>query len=141
MICYFVLTDHCCSWGAYLKSEAYIDAFLKGKKSMYDAHVKTYGGYISGEVKLDVTLCLLAGGNALALGVIFDIIPGKINTITFSVLRNWVKKPNIGGINMHAYLNNNNAMENVSIGFSQRSRCLERCNWYNRRLACAYYAS
>ena len=55
------------------KSEAYIDAFLKGKDSMYDANCKTTGGYISGEVKLAVTLRLLAGGDALDLGLIFDI--------------------------------------------------------------------
>ena len=103
------------------KSEAYIDAFLKGKNPMYDAHVKTCGGYISGEVKLAVTLRLLAGGDALDLGVIFDIVPHKINMIVYSVLRNWIKKPNIGGINMQAYLNNDNAMENASLGFSQRS--------------------
>ena len=41
------------------KSEVCIDAFLKGKYNMYDANVKTTGGYISGEVKLGVTLRLL----------------------------------------------------------------------------------
>ena len=84
---------------------------------MYNAHVKTCGGYISGEVKVAVTLRILAGGDALDLGVIFDIVPKKRNMIVFSVLNNWVNKPNIGGIDMHAYLNNTDAMENVSIGF------------------------
>ena len=46
------------------KLEAYIDAFLKGKNSMYDANVATTGGYIAGEVKLAITLRLLAGGDA-----------------------------------------------------------------------------
>ena len=55
------------------KSEAYIDAFLKGKDNMYDANEKTSGGYISGEVKLGITLRLLAGGDAFDLGIIFDI--------------------------------------------------------------------
>ena len=32
------------------KSEAYIDTFLKGKDQMYDAHVKTSGDYIAGEL-------------------------------------------------------------------------------------------
>ena len=99
------------------KSEAYIDVFFKGKNSMYDAQVKTSGGYISGEVKLAVTLRLLAGGDSFDLGVIFDISSKKINIIVYNVLRDWVKKPNIGDINMHAYLNDDKTMEEVSVGF------------------------
>ena len=34
------------------KSEAYIDAFLKGKDQMYDANVKTTGGYSCCSVSL-----------------------------------------------------------------------------------------
>ena len=33
-----------------VKSEAYINAYLKGKDPMYDANVQTAGGYVSGEV-------------------------------------------------------------------------------------------
>ena len=55
------------------KSEAYIDAFLKGVDPMYDAHCISTGGYVSGEVKLAITLRLLAGGDALDLGILFDI--------------------------------------------------------------------
>ena len=55
------------------KSESYIDAFLKGKDSMFDAHVKTCGGYISGETKVGITLRILAGGDVLYLSVLFDI--------------------------------------------------------------------
>ena len=58
-----------------LKSEYYIDAFLDNKDTMFMAHEKISGGYISGETKLGLTLRLLAGGDALDLGVMFDIHP------------------------------------------------------------------
>ena len=82
------------------KSESYIDAFLEGTNSMYDANCKTTGGYICGEVKLAVTLRLLAGGDALDLGVIFDIGSNYCNTIMFDVLRNWIILYDIGQMNM-----------------------------------------
>ena len=69
--CFHLLCQRIISVGEKeFKSEAYIDAFLKGKDPMYDAHVCTSGGYVSGEVKLGIALRLLAGGNAIDLGVI-----------------------------------------------------------------------
>ena len=58
-----------------IKSESYIDAYLANKDSMFMAHEKTSGGFISGETKLGLTLRLLAGGDALDLGVMFDAHP------------------------------------------------------------------
>ena len=103
------------------RSEAYIDAFLKGKNSMYDANVATTGGCIAGEVKLAITLRLLAGGDALDISVIFDVYSGHIGTIVQHVLLEWINRPNIGGIDMSRYLNDKEAMNNVSKGFSSRS--------------------
>ena len=76
-----------CVGEAKFKSEAYIDAFLKGKDQMYDANVKTTGGYIAGEVKVAITLRLLGGGDALDLGVIFDVEPCHCRKISFDVLQ------------------------------------------------------
>ena len=45
---------------------------------MYDAHVLASGGYISGEVKLAITIRLLAGGDALDLALIFDVYPSHL---------------------------------------------------------------
>lgn len=47
-----MLTHHNFKW------EAYINAFLKDKDQMYDANIKTSGGYISGEVKLAIAICV-----------------------------------------------------------------------------------
>ena len=69
------------------KSESCIDAFLKGKDSMFDAHEKTSGGYISGETKVGITLRLLAGGDINALGVLFDITPNHCTVLILDVLK------------------------------------------------------
>ena len=63
------------------KSEEYIDAFLDIPYDVYNSreiimhrvHAETSGGYICGEVKLAITLRLLAGGNSLHLGALFDV--------------------------------------------------------------------
>ena len=103
------------------KSEAYIDAFLKNKCQIYEAISKTNGGYVSGEVKLAVTLRLLAGGDALDLGVIFDIYPDNITKIMYDVLLKWIIPSDIGKMNMTKYLGDDDAMKEVSLGFSKRS--------------------
>ena len=48
---------------------------------MFDAHVKTCGGYISGETKVGITLRILAGGYVLDLGVLFDISSSHYNYV------------------------------------------------------------
>ena len=98
------------------KSEAYIDAFLKSKHSMYDDNVETTGGYIAGKVKMAITLRLLAGGDALDIAVIFDVSPGHLGIVMYHVLTDWVKQPNLGGTNINKYLNDLHAS-----GFSKRS--------------------
>lgn len=70
-------------------SEAYIDVFLKDKCQMYQALSKTNGGYISGEVKLVITLHLLAGSDTLDLGIIFDIYSDHTTKIMYEVLLKW----------------------------------------------------
>ena len=102
------------------KSQQYIDAFLCGTY-IYDANVLATGGYISGEVKLAITVRLLAGGDALDLAVIFDIYPTHLATIMKEVLMYWIIKPNIGKINMFKYLSDIEAMNRVSRGFARRS--------------------
>lgn len=103
------------------KSEAFIDAFLKDKCQKYDALSKTNRGYISGEVKLAITLRLLAGSDALDLGVIFDIYPDNCIKIMYEVLLKWIIPSDIGMMNMIKYVGDDEAMDKVSDGFSKRS--------------------
>ena len=103
------------------KSESYINAFLVNKDSMFIANEKTTGGYISGETKLGITLRLLAGGDSLDLGVIFDISPKWCNEIMYYVLSYWIISTNIGHIDIYRYLQDEIAMKKVSDGFAKRS--------------------
>ena len=88
---------------------------------MYRAHVSTSGGYISGEVKLAITLRMMAGGDALDLGALFDISSSYCRDIFNYVLEYWIVKPNLGGMDIKAYLSNHNEMKRVSNGFARRS--------------------
>ena len=106
------------------KSESYIDAYLRGKDLMFDAHECTSGGYISGETKVAVTLRILAGGDSYDLGVIFDITSKHCEKILYEVLEHWIIATVIGKIDMEDYLNDLSEMKFVSNGFSKRSNGL-----------------
>lgn len=73
--CFKLLTQRitCFIGEVRFKSEAHINVFLKDKCQKYDTLSKTSGGYISSEIKLAVTLRLLACGDALYLATIFVI--------------------------------------------------------------------
>ena len=78
---------------------------------MYRAKDKTSGGYISGEVKLAITLRLLAGGDALDLGVLFDVSSNYCRDIFNYVLKHWIVQPNLGGMDIKAYFLDNNELK------------------------------
>ena len=110
------------------KSEKYINQFYqKNYQSddrvyiMYKAHIKGSGGYISGEVKLALTVQILAGGSPYDLAVIFGISPSRCKTIFIHVLVDWKIGTNIGKMNISEYMNDDEVMKEVAIGFSNRS--------------------
>ena len=103
------------------KSEAYINAFLDKKGTMYSANCLTTGGFISGEVKIAITIRLLAGGDPLDLAVIFDVSSCHTKTIMYYVINKWIIPSKIGYIDMKSYLEDEEAMARVSKGFSLRS--------------------
>ena len=90
------------------KSEEYISTFLSNPLSplssraslIHHAHCHTSGGYISGEVKLGISLRLLAGGDALDLSVIFDVGYRWCRQILYDVLNHWIVGINLGEIDM-----------------------------------------
>ena len=76
------------------KSEAYIDAFLTKEGIVHDcvsimtrAHMLSSGGFISGEVKLAITIKLVAGGSTLDLAVLFDALESHVKSILVKVLK------------------------------------------------------
>ena len=110
------------------KSENYISLFLNDKAiifnkevSMFKAHKKTSGGFIPGEVKLAIALRPLAGGSALDLSVIFDVSESHCKIIFIKVLKDWIIKPNVGGIDIESYLKDKDRMKTTSNVFSMRS--------------------
>ena len=103
------------------KSDAYIGAFMSYPGHMQYANIATTGGYISGEVKVAITLRLLAGGDALDLGVIFDVSSSWCNIIMYEVIQEWIIPAKLGGIDIASYLEDEAAMLKVSTGFSKRS--------------------
>ena len=111
------------------KSEVYIPYFLDQpytfqcscQVSIYLAQKEASGGYLCGEVKLAITLRILAGGDSLDLGALFDISPCYCKNILNYVLLNLIIKPNLGMMDVEAYLSNPEELQRVSKGFSTRS--------------------
>ena len=99
------------------KSEAYIDAFLRGKDLMYNATVMTTGRFLSGEVKLDVAIRLLSGGDALDLSVLFDIAHCAVTKILYHVLLEWIIRIGIGDIGMKKYLGDAEVIQKLVLDF------------------------
>ena len=91
------------------------------QSSMHYAHKLTTSGYVSGEVKLAITLCLLASGDAYDLAVIFDISPRWCQYIMLDVLKNLILEINLGKIDIATYLSDDDAIQKVNNGFSVRS--------------------
>ena len=132
MVCFSLLCQKiiCAIGEKTFKSESYIDAFLRGKDTMFDAHECTSGGYISGETKVDVTLRFLASGDSYDLGVIFDISYKHCEKILYHVLSHWMINAGIDKIDMENDLDDLAEMKTVSRGFCKRSnRILDRSNW------------
>ena len=68
------------------RSQIYVDTFLNYPGSIYQANCDTTGDFISGEVKLAITIHMLAGGDFLDLGIMFDISSSHCKTIMYEVL-------------------------------------------------------
>ena len=89
---------------------------------MYEDHSKNTGSYFFGEIKLDVTLCLLTCGDAPDKSIIFNIYSDHYTTIMNEVLTKWIVSSDIGMMNMPEYLGDYTDVNRVSLGFPKRSR-------------------
>ena len=84
---------------------------------MYDAHCKSTGGYVAGEVKLAITIILLGGGDSYDLSVIFDVHFYYVNMILNHVLFKQVIQTRIGDLNIEKYIGDKDAVVYVSGDF------------------------
>ena len=95
-----------------IKSEAYIDSFLRHKDIMRNARIETTGGYIVSEINMVISLRLFAGINVLNLVILFGLSQFSCGTILYDVLE-WIINTNISGIDMMNYLNDDDPMRKM----------------------------
>ena len=88
------------------------------------AHLTDTGGWISGEVKLAVTLWMLAGGSYLDLGLIFGAGSIYPYTIFNNVITRWICKDDLVKISGLEYCKDDVRMEAVARDFADGSNHL-----------------
>jgi hypothetical protein len=100
------------------KSEQYIESMLKST-SIHAAHETTSGGYICGEVKLALTLRMLAGGSYLDLSLIFRCRDTYVTTIFHDVISEWICHDDVISFPNELYFKDIEEMKKTAAGFSQ----------------------
>lgn len=85
---------------------------------MLMAHKKTSGGFICGEVKLAITLRILAGGSYLDVSEIFDIDADSCYPILHKVTKEWIVLNDEFKIDIEEYLNDKDAMNATARDFA-----------------------
>ena len=110
------------------KSENYLQLLREGYKdndlrttNIMLAHEKTTGGFISGEVKLALTLRLLAGGSYLDLALLFETGQHYAYEIFHDVIKNWICNDRLVKINGLDYVADTDAMKKVALDFARAS--------------------
>ena len=76
-------------------SEEYSTTILGKKRKLGEAHNKLFGGVISGEVKLAITLRCLAGGSYNDLTLIYCTGVSYFYDIFHKVCRDWINNDKI----------------------------------------------
>jgi hypothetical protein len=108
------------------KSECYLRRIASENTTlgrMANANEATTSGFISGEVKLAITLRMLAGGSYLDLFLIYDVFETYAYTILHETVADWICNDEIIPINGKKYLNDMIHMKDVAKGFEEKCRC------------------
>ncbi len=110
------------------KSEQYLrnlkqssDPADKKTLKIMKCHEKSTGGFISGEVKLAITLRILAGGSYLDLALLYDTSSSHAYDIFHSVINNWILDDKLVKISGIDYMNDDKRLEEVAMIFLQKS--------------------
>ena len=82
---------------------------------------KSHGGFISGEIKLALTLRLLGGGSYLDVETIFQISYKNLHRIFNTVLQRWICNDKFVKINFMDYLQSPSSMKTTAEKFSSGS--------------------
>ena len=91
---------------------------------MNNAHVQSTGGFVSGEVKLALTLRLLAGGTYMNLALLYEVGMTYACKILHNVVCNWINDDRLANINGEDYLNEDRRMAKVANIFAMGSKGL-----------------
>ena len=86
--------------------------------NIFRAHKKTSGGYICGEVRLAITLRMLAGASYLDISCIFGVSYKHVHTIFMHVLKYWLCNDSVYKYKLSDILENELDMYNVSKFFA-----------------------
>lgn len=110
------------------KSENYLnnlkqssDPKDKMTKKLMKCHEESTGGFISGEVKLAITLRILAGGSYLDLALLYDTSSSYAYEIFHSVIKNWILDDKLVKISGADYVNDEKRLEEVALVFMRKS--------------------
>jgi len=110
------------------KSEKYIELELKAqgqstkKGSMFAASQDTSGPYIPGEMKLALTLRILAGGSYLDMFLWLNVNADYVRFISKHVMRNWICLDEVVQINyFEKVLQDPHAMTSIRLTFARTS--------------------
>ncbi|EJK58257.1 hypothetical protein THAOC_21635 [Thalassiosira oceanica] len=112
------------------KSEVFLDNLkytrdpnLVRMSKLMRAHENTTGGFISGEIKLALTLRLLAGGSYLDLSLLFECGSSTAYEIFHKVIREWIcsKDKPLVNINGKDFIDDEERMAAVALEFARSS--------------------
>ena len=84
---------------------------------MEKAHAESTGGFISGEIKLALTLRLLAGGSYLDLSLLLEIGFTYSYEIFHHVVSQWINDNNLVNISGEDYLQDDEQIAAVAAEF------------------------
>ena len=101
-------------------SEDHLDFNLSGnKRKMFRAHEQSTGGFISGEVKLALSLRLLSGGSYDDLAIIYGVGESHTFKIFHDAMENWICHDNFHNVNMiKDMLKKDDVMKEIAADFA-----------------------
>ena len=99
------------------------------EKPHFKAHQKRNDGIICGEIKLLITLRLLAGTSYLDLMYLYGVSYASLYRISHKANKEWICNDEVFPINSHDQSNNLNSMKKTAAKFADGSSCgyLKRC--------------
>ena len=92
---------------------------------MNHAHTQVTGGFVSGKVKLALTLRFMAGGSYLDLSMLYEVGHTYAYEIFHHVLEKWICDDRLVSINGEEYLNDEEKLKGVAEGFvNNEDQCI-----------------